>query len=83
MSADILLHKAHKVPVEGKDQGQHLEMTRNFAQRFNHRYGQEFFPLPVAFNFSEELTKVPGWDGSGKMSKSAGENSAIFLVDGA
>lgn len=80
MAADILIHKALKVPV-GKDQQQHLEMARNFAQRFNHRYGVEFFPEPVAFNYTEELIKVPGLDGSGKMGKSEGEGNAVFLID--
>jgi tryptophanyl-tRNA synthetase len=47
-AADILIHRAVKVPV-GKDQEQNLEMARNFAERFNHRYG-ETFPLPYAFN---------------------------------
>jgi len=78
MAADILIHRASKVPV-GKDQEQHLEMTRNFAQRFNARFGQDFFPEPVAYNFGEELVKVPGLDGAGKMSKSDNPNSAIFL----
>jgi tryptophanyl-tRNA synthetase len=50
-TADILIHLAKYVPV-GKDQEQHLEMARNFAQRFNHRYG-ELFPEPQAFNFGE------------------------------
>jgi tryptophanyl-tRNA synthetase len=80
MAADILLHRAHKVPV-GKDQMQHLEMTRNFAQRFNNLYETEFFPLPQAFNFSAELVKVPGLDGSGKMGKSEGEGNAVFLAE--
>ncbi|MEZ5022364.1 MAG: tryptophan--tRNA ligase [Chitinophagales bacterium] len=79
MAADILIHRANKVPV-GKDQEQHLEMTRNFAKRFNGRYG-EFFPEPEAFNFSEELVKVPGLDGSGKMGKSEGPGNAVFLRD--
>lgn len=80
MAADILIHRAVKVPV-GKDQEQHLEMTRNFAQRFNHLYQKEYFPLPVAFNFNSQLVKVPGLDGSGKMGKSEGEGNAVFLVD--
>jgi tryptophanyl-tRNA synthetase len=80
MAADILIHRAHKVPV-GKDQEQHLEMTRNFAQRFNHRYGTDFFPEPYAYDFSGELVKVPGLDGNGKMGKSEGGNNAIFLRD--
>lgn len=78
MAADILIHRAHKVPV-GKDQEQHLEMTRNFAVRFNHRYGLDFFPEPQAFNFSQKLIKVPGLDGAGKMGKSESEGNAIFL----
>ncbi|MCY7408693.1 MAG: tryptophan--tRNA ligase [Chitinophagales bacterium] len=80
MASDIILHRADKVPV-GKDQTQHLEMTRDFAQRFNRVYETEYFPLPTAFNFSQELVKVPGLDGSGKMGKSEGEGNAIFLID--
>lgn len=80
MSADILLHHADKVPV-GKDQEQHLELTRDFAQRFNNIYGVEFFKLPIAYNFGAELVKIPGLDGTTKMSKSDNPNSAIFLSD--
>ncbi len=80
MAADVLLHKGTKVPV-GKDQEQHLEMTRTFANRFNRMYKKEYFPEPYAFNFGEELIKIPGLDGSTKMSKSDNENSAIFLAD--
>lgn len=80
MAADILIHRAHKVPV-GKDQEQHLEMTRTFARRFNRMYNTELFPEPVAYNFGEELIKIPGLDGSAKMSKSDDESSAIFLAD--
>jgi tryptophanyl-tRNA synthetase len=80
MAADILIHKAHKVPV-GKDQEQHLEMTRTFARRFNRMYQEDFFPIPQAYNFGADLVKVPGLDGSGKMGKSEGEGNAIFLVD--
>lgn len=79
MSADILLHRAVYVPV-GKDQEQHLEMARNFATRFNHRYG-EVFPEPVAFNFGAELVKVPSLDGTGKMSKSENQNATLYLSD--
>ncbi|RYZ49507.1 MAG: tryptophan--tRNA ligase, partial [Sphingobacteriales bacterium] len=68
-----------KVPV-GKDQEQHLEMARNFAQRFNSRYG-ELFPEPVPFNFGSELIKVPSLDGQGKMSKSENVNATIYLAD--
>ncbi len=78
-SADIILHRAKHVPV-GKDQEQHLEMARTFANRFNHRYG-EVFPEPKAFNNNEELVKVPSLDGSGKMSKSENQMSALFLAD--
>ncbi len=78
MAADILIHRAHKVPV-GKDQEQHLEMTRNFALRFNHKYGVDYFPEPQAFDMSGKLIKVPGLDGSGKMGKSESEGNAIFL----
>lgn len=80
MAADIIIHKATKVPV-GKDQEQHLEMARNFVNRFNHLYQTEYFPEPHAYNFGKELVKVPGLDGSGKMGKSEGEGNAIFLVD--
>ena len=80
MASDILIHKATKVPV-GKDQEQHLEYTRNYANRFNHLYGVEFFPEPVAYNFGVNLVKVPGLDGSGKMGKSEGEGNAVFLKD--
>lgn len=78
MATDILIHQAHKVPV-GKDQEQNLEMTRRFARRFNQMYGVELFPEPEAFNFGEQLTKIPGLDGSGKMGKS--EGNGIYLVD--
>lgn len=80
MAADILIHKADFVPV-GKDQEQHLEMTRVFAQRFNHMYGTEYFGQPQAFNFGDNLVKIPGLDGSGKMGKSESGNNAIFLTD--
>ena len=78
-AADILLHRASYVPV-GKDQEQHLEMSRTFANRFNHRYG-DVFPEPVAFNYSQELVKIPALDGSGKMSKSENQNATLYLAD--
>ncbi|MEP6748772.1 MAG: tryptophan--tRNA ligase [Bacteroidota bacterium] len=78
-TADILIHRAMYVPV-GKDQEQHLEMARNFANRFNHRYG-EIFPEPVAFNFGDSLVKVPSLDGTGKMSKSINQNATLYLSD--
>ena len=68
MAADIIIHKANKVPV-GKDQEQHLEMTRRFARRFNTIYEVNYFPEPDAYNFGNELIKIPGLDGSGKMGK--------------
>jgi len=80
MAVDILIHRAHKVPV-GKDQMQNIEMCRNFAERFNSRYGSELFPVPIGFNFGEDLIKVPSLDGSGKMSKSGPIGNAIFLDD--
>jgi tryptophanyl-tRNA synthetase len=80
MAADIIIHRAHKVPV-GKDQEQHLEMTRTFANRFNRLYHVEYFPEPVAYTFEENLVKIPGLDGTQKMSKSENENSAVFLAD--
>ncbi|MCS7029273.1 MAG: tryptophan--tRNA ligase [Bacteroidia bacterium] len=80
MAVDILIHHADYVPV-GKDQEQHLEMTRTFANRFNYLYKVNYFKEPIAYNFEQELIKVPGLDGSGKMGKSEGEGNAIFLND--
>jgi tryptophanyl-tRNA synthetase len=78
-AADIIIHRAKYVPV-GKDQEQHLEMARNFAQRFNHRYG-ELFIEPQAFNFGSQLVKVPSLDGAGKMSKSENQFATLYLAD--
>ena len=78
-AADIIIHRALYVPV-GKDQEQHLEMARNFVNRFNHRWG-EVFPEPVAYNFGEQLVKVPSLDGSGKMSKSENQFATLYLSD--
>lgn len=78
MAADILIHNADKVPV-GKDQEQHLEMTRTFANRFNNMYGVNYFKEPQAYNFDQNLVKIPGLDGSTKMGKSTG--NAIYLND--
>ena len=78
MAADILIHRPNLVPV-GKDQEQHLEMTRKYARRFNNIYGVEYFPEPEAYNFGTELVKVPGLDGTGKMGKS--EGNGIYLID--
>jgi tryptophanyl-tRNA synthetase len=79
MTADILLQRAKLVPV-GKDQEQHLEAARNFASRFNSRYG-DVFPEPYAFNFGEALARVPSLDGAGKMSKSENQNATLYLSD--
>jgi len=79
MAADILIHKGAKVPV-GRDQEQHLEMARNFAQRFNTRYG-EYFPEPQVFRFNNDTVKIMSLDGTGKMSKSENVNATIYLSD--
>ena len=78
MAADILMHKAVKVPV-GKDQEQNMEMARKFARRFNTIYGVDFFTEPQSFSLGERALKVPGLDGSGKMGKS--EGNAIYPID--
>ncbi len=78
-TADIILHRAKYVPV-GKDQEQHLEMARNFVNRFNHRYG-DVFPEPQAFNYNQNLVKVPSLDGAGKMSKSENQMATLYLAD--
>lgn len=80
MAADIIIHKATKVPV-GKDQEQHLEMSRTFGNRFNRLYNVDYFPEAYAFTFSENLVKIPGLDGKGKMGKSEGEANAVYLSD--
>ncbi|HEY0947387.1 MAG TPA: tryptophan--tRNA ligase [Opitutaceae bacterium] len=74
MAADILLYDSHVVPV-GKDQKQHLEMTRDIAIKFNQTYGETFVvPEP---SIREEVATVPGLDGQ-KMSKSYGNTIDIF-----
>ena len=78
-AADILIHNAVKVPV-GKDQEQHLEMARTFAERFNFRYGN-LLALPYAFNYGGELTKILSLDGDGKMSKSENQLATLYLAD--
>ena len=78
MAADILMHHADFVPV-GKDQEQHLELTRRFARRFNSFYKTDYFKEPVNYNFGGQALKVPGLDGSGKMGKS--EGNCIYLID--
>ncbi len=76
-AADILIYQADYVPV-GKDQIQHLELTRNIAQRFNHQMGKEYFTMPEPL-----LTQIPKVmspaDPNRKMSKSAGEKHYINL----
>ena len=77
MAADILMHKAVKVPV-GKDQEQNMEMARKFARRFNTIYGVDFFTEPQSFSLGERALKVPGLDGSGKMGKSEGISKKVM-----
>ena len=77
MAADIILYDADLVPV-GKDQQQHLEMTRDIASTFNHRYGDTFV-LPEA-KIDETRMTIPGTDGQ-KMSKSYGNIIDVFLAD--
>ena len=75
MSADILLFNANKVPV-GRDQVQHIEMARDFGQRFNHLFGREYFTLPEAV-IEESVATLPGLDGR-KMSKSYDNTIPLF-----
>jgi len=77
MACDIILYDADIVPV-GKDQKQHLEMTRDIASAFNHRYG-DIFVLPEA-RIDEQIMTIPGTDGE-KMSKSYGNTIDIFQTD--
>ncbi|MFM1979909.1 MAG: hypothetical protein RLZ68_1174, partial [Pseudomonadota bacterium] len=74
MGADILMFNAHKVPV-GRDQIQHIEMARDMAHSFNHRYGDHFVP-PVA-EIEESVATLPGLDGR-KMSKSYDNTIPLF-----
>ena len=75
MAADILIFNAQRVPV-GRDQVQHIEMARDFGQRFNHVYGREYFVLPEAV-VEEHVATLPGLDGR-KMSKSYGNTIPLF-----
>ncbi len=77
MAADILLYDAHYVPV-GKDQLQHLEMTRDVAERFNHQMGETFI-VPQA-RTDQQVMIVPGTDGE-KMSKSRGNIISLFAPE--
>ena len=77
MAADILIYDSHEVPV-GKDQKQHLEMTRDMAQRFNHIFGETLVvPEP---RIEEAVATIPGVDGR-KMSKSYGNELPLFSTD--
>ena len=78
MAADILQHRAAKVPV-GKDQEQNMEMARKCARRFNNIYGVEFFPEPQNVYFSEKAIKIPGLEEKRKMGKSTG--NCVYLRD--
>ena len=75
MAADILIYKSHVVPV-GKDQKQHLEITRDIAIKFNQQYGKDVFVIPEE-RIREEVAVVPGLDGQ-KMSKSYNNTIEIF-----
>jgi tryptophanyl-tRNA synthetase len=75
MAADILLYQSHRIPV-GKDQKQHVEVTRDIALKFNHLFGETFvIPEP---EISDDVATVPGIDGQ-KMSKSYDNTIEIFL----
>lgn len=76
MAADILMFRAHQVPV-GRDQVQHIEIARDIAQRFNHLYGAEHFVLPEA-SVEEHVAVLPGLDGR-KMSKSYDNTIPLWL----
>ena len=75
MAADILIFNANLVPV-GRDQIQHIEMARDFGQRFNHVYGRDYFVLPEAL-VDDNVATLPGLDGR-KMSKSYGNTIPLF-----
>ncbi|MBJ7516892.1 MAG: tryptophan--tRNA ligase, partial [Stenotrophomonas sp.] len=75
MAADILIFKANRVPV-GRDQIQHIEMARDFGQRFNHVYGKEYFPLQEVV-IDEQVATLAGLDGR-KMSKSYSNTIPLF-----
>ncbi|MBM3569843.1 MAG: tryptophan--tRNA ligase [Alphaproteobacteria bacterium] len=81
MAADILAYKATHVPV-GEDQKQHLELARDIAQKFNHDFGVEFFPLTEPLILGEATRVMSLRDGSKKMSKTdASDHSRINLTD--
>lgn len=76
MAADILMYQPHYVPV-GKDQKQHVEITRDIAERFNKTFKKDVFTLPEAM-IPEEVAVITGTDGQRKMSKSLGNIISIF-----
>lgn len=76
MASDILMYKPNLVPV-GKDQKQHVEITRDIAERFNKTYKRNVFPLPEPY-IPEEVATVMGTDGKRKMAKSLGNVISIF-----
>lgn len=76
-AADILIYHADYVPV-GKDQEQHLELTRNIAERFNRQFGKDYFPIPQPY-FTETPKILSTADPTRKMSKSLGEKHYINL----
>ncbi|MHC4872504.1 MAG: tryptophan--tRNA ligase [Planctomycetota bacterium] len=78
MASDILIYDSEVVPV-GKDQKQHLEVTRDIAVKYNITYNQEVFKLPEPF-IVEELAVVPGTDGQ-KMSKSYNNTIELFMAE--
>ncbi len=83
MAADVLLYKATHVPV-GEDQKQHVELMRDIAQKFNHDYGVDFFPLAEPLIFGEATRVMSLRDGTKKMSKSdPSDQSRINLTDDA
>jgi tryptophanyl-tRNA synthetase len=83
MAADILVYKATHVPV-GEDQKQHLELARDIAGAFNHRYGVDFFPLPEPQILGEATRVMSLRDGAKKMSKSdLSDMSRINMTDNA
>jgi len=83
MAADILVYKATHVPV-GDDQRQHLELCRDIAQKFNHDYGQETFPITEPLILGAATRVMSLRDGSSKMSKSdPSDNSRINITDDA
>ena len=81
MAADILVYKGTHVPV-GEDQKQHLELVRDIAQKFNHDYGVEYFPIVEPLIFGEATRVMSLRDGTSKMSKSdASDASRIAMTD--